>query len=286
MADFEAARDRVLMGQRRESVMLSDKEKEATAFHEGGHAVVAYLLADADPVHKVTILPTGMALGATQQLPLEERHTYWLEHLEASLAVMMGGRCAERLVLGSLSTGAGNDLQRATELARKMVREFGMSDRIGPMAWGSSGQVFLGDDLLHTKDYSEATNRVIDQEVEKVLRGAEERALRLLTEHRAGLDAVAGALLEKETIDGAEVSRLVDTAAGRPVHATAPSPVRPSRPAPIAAAPEAATGGRADRATPAPAPAQVAAPARRPSGPSGPAGPYDAERDTAWPNPT
>jgi cell division protease FtsH len=222
MEDFEAARDRVLMGQRREAVLLSDKEREATAFHEGGHAVTAYVLPDADPVHKVTILPTGMALGVTQQLPLEERHTYWREHLEAALAVMMGGRCAERLMLGSLSTGAGNDLQRATEMARRMVREFGMSDRIGPMAWGSQGQVFLGEDLLHTKDYSDDTSRVIDQEVEKILRSAEDRAMHLLAEHRAGLEAVAAALLAKETIDGAEVSRLVDAAAGHPVHPTGP----------------------------------------------------------------
>ncbi|MGH9068351.1 MAG: ATP-dependent zinc metalloprotease FtsH, partial [Acidimicrobiales bacterium] len=125
MVDFEAARDRVLMGQRRESTVLSDKEKEATAYHEGGHAVLAYVLPDADPVHKVTILPTGMALGATQQLPIEERHTYWREYIEDAVCVMMGGRCAEQLVLDSLSTGASNDLQRATEMARKMVREFG-----------------------------------------------------------------------------------------------------------------------------------------------------------------
>jgi cell division protease FtsH len=286
MVDFEAARDRVLMGQRRESVMLSDKEKQATALHEGGHAVLAYVLPDADPVHKVTILPTGMALGATQQLPLEERHTYWREHLEAALAVMMGGRCAERLVLGSLSTGAGNDLQRATEMARKMVRELGMSDRIGPMAW-SSGQVFLGDDLLSTKDYSEETSRVIDEEVERILRSAEEQALRVLTVHRAGLDAVAAALLEKETIDGAEVSRLVDLAAGRPVHATGPKSSEGAAAVPFAGPTAASTPGIGRPAvTPAPArppaPAQVPAPApaRRPSGP------YDAERDPAWPTPS
>jgi len=277
MVDFEAARDRVLMGQRRESVMLSDKEKQATAFHEGGHAVVAYVLADADPVHKVTILPTGMALGATQQLPLEERHTYWREHLDASLAVMMGGRCAENLVLGSLSTGAGNDLQRATELARKMVREFGMSDRIGPMAWGSSGQVFLGDDLLQTKDYSEETSRVIDQEVEKILRSAEESALGLLTEHRTGLDAVAAALLAKETIDGSEVSRLVDAAVGRPVHATGPKSLEAARFARATqATPKTGNGHPGTAPTGYPTPVQAPTPSR----------PYDAERDPAWPAPT
>ena len=277
MIDFEAARDRVLMGQRRESVMLSEKEREATAFHEGGHAVTAYVLADADPVHKVTILPTGMALGATQQLPLEERHTYWREYLEDSLAVMMGGRCAEKLVIGSLSTGAGNDLQRATELARKMVREFGMSERIGPMAWGSQDQVFLGEDLLHSKDYSDDTSRVIDQEVEKVLRAAEERSLALLSEHRTGLDAVAAALLEKETVDGAEVARLVDAAAGRPVHPTGPKSLTVPRLAPTAARVGEERPGEAGPGYPTPvqAPAPIA----------GPRGPYDAERDSPWPAP-
>jgi cell division protease FtsH len=198
MQDIEAARDRVLMGQRRESTVLSDKEKEATAYHEGGHAVLAYVLPDADPVHKVTILPTGMALGVTQQLPIEERHTYWREYIEDAVCVMMGGRCAEMLTLGSLSTGASNDLQRATEMARKMVREFGMSERIGPMAWGQEGQVFLGEDLMHAaRDYSDVTSRVIDEEVERILREQESRATRLLQEHRRGLAGVAGALLEK-----------------------------------------------------------------------------------------
>jgi cell division protease FtsH len=224
MQDFEAARDRVLMGQRRESTVLSDKEKEATAYHEGGHAVLAYVLPDADPVHKVTILPTGMALGVTQQLPIEERHTYWREYIEDAICVMMGGRCAEQLILGSISTGGSNDLQRATEMARKMVREFGMSDRIGPMAWGQEGQVFLGEDLMHAaRDYSDVTSRVIDEEVERILREQEARASRLLQEHRRGLAAVAAALLEKETIDGREVGRLVDEAFGRPVHEHAPT---------------------------------------------------------------
>jgi cell division protease FtsH len=218
MVDFEAARDRVLMGQRRESTVLSDKEKEATAYHEGGHAVLAYVLPDADPVHKVTILPTGMALGVTQQLPIEERHTYWREYIEDALCVMMGGRCAEQLVVGSLSTGASNDLQKATEMARKMVREFGMSERIGPMAWGQEAAVFLGEDLMHSRDYSDVTSRVIDEEVERILREQEARAGRLLQEHRKGLGAVARALLEKETIDGVEVGRLVDQAYGRAVH--------------------------------------------------------------------
>ncbi len=148
--DFESARDRVLMGHRRESLVLSGEEKERVAFHEGGHAVLAYVLPEADPVHKVTILPTGMALGVTQQLPMEERHIHPRQHIEDTLCVRMGGRAAELLVYGDLSTGASNDLVGNTELARKMVREWGMSDKIGPMAWGSQGQVFLGEDLMHT----------------------------------------------------------------------------------------------------------------------------------------
>jgi cell division protease FtsH len=219
MVDFEAARDRVLMGQRRESTVLSEKEKEATAYHEGGHAVLAYVLPDADPVHKVTILPTGMALGVTQQLPIEERHSYWREYIEDTVCVMMGGRCAEKLELGSLSTGGSNDIQRATELVRKMVREFGMSDRVGPMAWGQEGQVFLGEDLMHAgRDISDVTSRVIDEEVERILREQEARATRLLTLHRGGLALVAAALLERETINGEEVTALVDRGFGRPVH--------------------------------------------------------------------
>ncbi|MGH9079718.1 MAG: ATP-dependent zinc metalloprotease FtsH [Acidimicrobiales bacterium] len=216
--DFEASRDRVLMGQRRESLVLSGAEKERVAFHEGGHAVLAYVLPDADPVHKVTILPTGMALGVTMQLPMEERHIHPRQQIEDALAVRMGGRAAELLVYGDLSTGANNDLVGNTELARKMVREWGMSDKIGPMAWGSQGQVFLGEDLMHTSDYSEHTSQVIDDEVEIILRAQEERALEVLARHRGGLDAVARALLDEETIDGETVGRLVDTAYGRPVH--------------------------------------------------------------------
>jgi cell division protease FtsH len=218
MEDFEAARDRVLMGQRRETMALSEEEKERVAYHEGGHAVLAYVLPNADPVHKVTILPTGMALGVTQQLPMEERHIYPRDYIEDSLAVRMGGRVAEMLVYGDLSTGANNDLVGNTELARKMVREWGMSDRVGPMAWGSQGMVFLGEDLMHTRDYSDETSRVIDEEVERILREQEERATKALRRHRKGLDRVAAALLEKETIDGAEVARLVDEGYGRPVH--------------------------------------------------------------------
>ncbi len=211
MEDFESARDRVIMGQRRESMALSDQEKEAVAYHEGGHAVCAAVLPNADPLHKVTILPTGMALGVTQQLP-EERHLYRQDYIEDSLVVRLGGRIAEELVYGMVSTGANNDLMGATELTRKMVREWGMSDRIGPMAWGSGGQVFLGEDLMTRSEYSDETARVIDEEVERILREQEERCRQTLRAHRKGLDAVAEALLERETLDGAEVRRLIDAA--------------------------------------------------------------------------
>jgi cell division protease FtsH len=211
--DFEAARDRVLMGLERRSLALSGHEQELVAFHEAGHAVMAYLLPHADPVHKVTILPTGMALGVTQQLPESERHLYQQPYLEDSLAVRLGGRAAEDLFFGTVSTGAQNDLVGATELARKMVREWGMSDRLGPIAFGSQGQVFLGEDLMHTRDYSDDTARVIDEEVERILRAQEARTGELLSQHRPGVEAVALALLQHESIDGAEVRRLVDDAA-------------------------------------------------------------------------
>jgi cell division protease FtsH len=212
--DFDDARDRVLMGLKRPTVVMNEEEKEHTAFHEAGHALAAYVLEHADPVHKVTILPTGMALGMTQQLPEEERYSHDKNFLLDMLCVMLGGRVAEELVFTSQSTGASNDLVRATEISRRMVREWGMSDRVGPMAWGSQGAVFLGEDLMHTRDYSDETARVIDEEVERILRSQEQRTRDLLTRYRVGLDAVAKALLQHETLDGLEVERLVDGAMG------------------------------------------------------------------------
>ena len=206
-ADFEAARDRVLMGQRRESVALTEREREVTAYHEGGHALIATLFPHADPVHKVTILPTGQALGVTMQLP-EERHAYSQEYIEDRLAVLFGGRMAEETVFGVTSTGAANDLVQGTELARKMVSEWGMSDRVGPMAWGSHAQVFLGEDLVSGRDYSDETARVIDEEVERILRTQQDRARSALVEHRAALDRIAAALLEHETITGEQITAL------------------------------------------------------------------------------
>ncbi|MGB9113305.1 MAG: ATP-dependent zinc metalloprotease FtsH, partial [Acidimicrobiales bacterium] len=225
MKDFDASRDRVLMGQQRESLVLSDAEKERIAYHETGHAILSYVLPFADPLLKVSIIPTGLALGVTQQLPIEERHIYRREYIEDSLCVRMGGRVAELIIYGDLSTGASDDLQRNTELARKMVREWGMSERMGPMAWGSQGTVFLGEDLMHTRDYSEDTSRVVDEEIARILREQEDRAREILSQHRSGLELVAKALLERETIDGAEVAKIIDTAFGRPVHGDAPEAV-------------------------------------------------------------
>ena len=222
MRDFDAARDRVLMGQPRDSLVLSDAEKARVAYHEGGHAVLAYVLPHADPLLKVSIIPTGLALGVTQQLPTEERHIYPREYIEDSLVVRMGGRVAELLVYGDLSTGASDDLQRNTELARKMVREWGMSERVGPMAWGSQGMVFLGEDLMHTRDYSEDTSRVVDEEVARILREQEARARkrpRGAPERPGGGGAGAAGVRDGRR---AEIARLIDEAYGRPVHGEEP----------------------------------------------------------------
>ena len=209
-AHIEQARDRMLMGQRRESMALSGEEKETIAYHEAGHAVCAAVLPTADPLHKVTIIPSGMALGVTMQLPEEDRHIYREDYIRDRLVVMFGGRIAEELVFGVVSTGAANDLIQATGLARSMVREWGMSDEIGPMAWGSQNQVFLGEDLMATRDYSDETARVIDEEVERILRDQQSQCREVLTEYRHGLDLVARALLEHETISGDEVQRLIE----------------------------------------------------------------------------
>ncbi len=214
--DFESARDRVLMGARRESLVLSAEEKRITAYHEGGHALLATVLANSDPVHKVTILPTGMALGVTQTLP-EERHSYSQDYIEDAICMTLGGRIAEELVFDQRTTGASNDLEKATSLAKRMVREWGMSDRIGPMAWETRGQVFLGEDLMTSgREYSDDTARLIDEEVSSVLHRQETRARDMIRMHRKGLDLVAQALLDKETIDGAEVARLVQAGLAEP----------------------------------------------------------------------
>jgi cell division protease FtsH len=212
--DFENARDRVVMGARRESLVLTGEEKRATAIHEGGHAILTVVLPNADPLHKVTILPRGMALGVTWSLP-EERHTYSKEFFEDVICRAMGGRVAEKLVFGHLNSGAANDLEQATGIARRMVREWGMSDRVGPMAWHGQQQVFLGEDLMTSgREYSDETARMMDEEISRILVEQEQRAMELLGKHRAALDAVAEALLEKETIDGQEVAQIVQATLG------------------------------------------------------------------------
>jgi cell division protease FtsH len=216
--DFENARDRVVMGARRESMVLSAEEKRATAIHEGGHAVLATVLQHSDPLHKVTILPRGMALGVTWTLP-EERHTYSREFFEDLICKAMGGRVAEKIVFGHLNSGAANDLEQATSIARRMVREWGMSDKVGPMAWNGQQQVFLGEDLMTSgREYSDSTAKLLDDEISRILHEQEQRAHELLTKHRKGLELVAEKLLEEETIDGAAVGRLVQEGL------TAPSP--------------------------------------------------------------
>ena len=207
--DFENARDRVVMGARRESLVLTGEEKRATAYHESGHAVLASVLPHSDPLHKVTILPRGMALGVTWTLP-EERHTYSKEYFEDVICKAMGGRVAEMIVFGHLNSGAANDLEQATSIARRMVREWGMSAEVGPMAWSGQQQVFLGEDLMTSgREYSDDTAKLIDGEIARILREQEDRARDLLTKHRRGLDLVAQRLLEEETIDGQAVGRLV-----------------------------------------------------------------------------
>jgi cell division protease FtsH len=214
--DFENARDRVVLGASRESLVLNAEEKRATAYHEGGHAVLATVLPHSDPLHKVTILPRGMALGVTWTLPAE-RHTYSREFFEDVICKAMGGRVAEMMVFGSLNSGAANDLEQATGIARRMVREWGMSDAVGPMAWSGQQQVFLGEDLMTSgREYSDETARKIDEEIGRILLEQEKRARVMLEKHRAGLDLVAQSLLDNETIDGAMVSRLVQQGLGQP----------------------------------------------------------------------
>jgi cell division protease FtsH len=207
--DLDSARDRLLLGRREASNALLPDEKRSVAFHESGHALVAALSPHADPVAKVTILPAGMALGVTEQLPEAERHLYTLPYLLDSLAVRLGGRAAELVVFGYGSTGAASDLAGATALATRMVREFGLSDAVGPVGYGSGDQQFLGGEEIVRRTYSEGTQQLIDAEVARILRQAEERATRLLRTHRGALDRLAALLLEKETVDGTAVMEIL-----------------------------------------------------------------------------
>jgi cell division protease FtsH len=215
MHDFELAKDKVMMGSERRSMIISEEEKRNTAYHEAGHTLVAKLLPGTDPVHKVTIIPRGMALGLTQQLPIDEKHTYPKEYLLNNLAILFGGRVAEELVLNHMTTGAGNDIERATELARRMVCEWGMSEKLGPMTFGKKEeQIFLGRDFTQQQDYSESTAVEIDAEVRRIIQASYLRAKDLLHTNLHLLHKIAEKLLEKESLDGPEIDALVQEFGG------------------------------------------------------------------------
>jgi len=210
MSDFEFAKDKILMGSERKTMVISDEEKRNTSYHETGHVLVARMLPGTDPIHKVTIIPRGRALGLTQQLPIDEKHTYPREYLEKNISILLGGRAAEEIVLHDFTTGAGNDIERATNLARKMICEWGMSDKMGPLSYGKKEeQIFLGREFATHKDYSEETAKNIDAEIVSVVTRNYERAKKILTDHVEILHKIAGELLEKEVLTGAEVDTLI-----------------------------------------------------------------------------
>jgi cell division protease FtsH len=228
MEDFEHAKDKVLMGTERKSLILSDRERTNTAYHEAGHTLVARLLPGTDPIHKVTIIPRGRALGVTQQLPLDERHTYPKDYLMSTLTVLLGGRAAEDLVFNQFTTGAGNDLERATELARKMVCNWGMSEELGPITFGRREEhVFLGREISHPKDFSEETARLIDHAMKNLVEGAYQRAKDLLATNRAVLQALAQNLLERETLDSQEIDQIIESFRKKPEEPDTPEEVGP-----------------------------------------------------------
>ena len=227
MSDFELAKDKVMMGTERKSMIISDEEKRNTAYHEAGHALVAVLLPDADPVHKVTIIPRGMALGLTQQLPMDERHSQDKQYLLSNVTILFGGRVAEELILDHMTTGAGNDIERATEIAHRMVCEWGMSEKLGPMTFGKKEeQIFLGRDFTQQQDYSEHTAVEIDKEVRRIIKDCYNQAKEILTANLGLLHRVAKELLEKEVLDGAEIDVIVKA------HAAESGPDLPTPPVP------------------------------------------------------
>ncbi len=215
MSDFDEAKDKVLMGVERKSMIISEEEKRNTAYHEAGHALVAKLTPGTDPLHKVSIIPRGRALGVTQQLPIDDRYTYSKEYLMKTLSVLLGGRAAEEIALDHMTTGAGNDLERATELARKMVTEWGMSDKLGPLTFGKKDeQIFLGREIARHKDYSEKTAIDIDEEVKRIVIEAYAVSKNLLSENRDTLEALTKALLERETMDVTDIDILIQEVEG------------------------------------------------------------------------
>src|SRR5688572_21528283 len=222
------------MGTERKSLVISEEEKRTTAFHEAGHVLVACMHPHSDPIHKVTMSPRGMALGVTMQLPMDDRHTYTREYLEGRIAVAMGGRIAEEIFLSTRTTGAGNDLDVATELARKMVCEWGMSENMGPLTFGKKEeQIFLGKELAQHKDYSEATAVLIDNEVKRIVSESYERAKQIVMENKEPLQRIAEALLEREVLDAEEVSRLVRGQELEPFEAKTPAVETPAERRPV-----------------------------------------------------
>jgi cell division protease FtsH len=214
MPDLEEAKDKVLMGKERRSMIMTEEEKRITAYHEAGHALIGKLSPESDPVHKVTIIPRGRALGLTQHLPVDEKYTLSKTYCLTNIAGLLGGRVAEEIVFNEITTGAGNDLERATEIARKMVCEWGMSDKMGPLVYGKKEeQIFLGREIARHQDYSEATAVSIDEEVRKIVFDSLEKVRKLLQEHRDTLHALAQALLEKEVLDGSEIDRIMEATA-------------------------------------------------------------------------
>jgi len=210
MNDLEDAKDKVMMGTERRSMIISDEEKKTTAYHEAGHTLVAKLIPGADPIHKVTIIPRGSALGLTQQLPVDEKHTYPRDYLLNNICILMGGRAAEEIVLGLQTTGAGNDIERASDIARKMVCVYGMSQNLGPLTFGKKEeQIFLGREIAQHRDYSELTAQKIDDEVNNLVRGAYDRTSRLIKDNLETLERMAKALLEKETLDSEDIDRIM-----------------------------------------------------------------------------
>jgi cell division protease FtsH len=221
MYDFELAKDKVLMGVERKSLILTEEEKKVTAYHEAGHALVAAKLPNSDPLHKVTIIPRGMALGVTMQLPIDDKHNYTKDYLETEIAIMMGGRIAEEMFLNQMSTGAGNDIERATELARKMVCEFGMSE-LGPLTFGKKEeQIFLGREIAQHRDYSEATAIKIDEEVRRMIGKGYNQAKSIISESTDAMVRIASALLEREVLDANEIRLLIE---GRELPKVVPPP--------------------------------------------------------------
>ena len=212
MTDFENAKDKVLMGVERRSMIISDAEKRTIAYHEAGHTLVADFLPGTDPVHKVTIIPRGRALGLTQQLPLDDKYNYSREYLINQITILLGGRAAEEIVLNQLTTGAGDDLEKATEMARKMVCEWGMSDKLGPLTFGKNEEyIFVGREVARHKDYSEETALQIDVEIKRIIRDCAHRTRVILEENLEKLHTLARALLERESLDGEEVALILRT---------------------------------------------------------------------------